>query len=77
MRRYYFRGFEVRRCFLAGYFLRGSISGVRYSFLIFPRYFCCKESVSEALTLVDIATFNFSASNGVGIMSEDALEAEL
>ena len=30
----------------------------------------------RALTLVDIATLNFSVSNGVGIMSGDALEAE-
>ena len=31
----------------------------------------------RALTLVDIATLNFSVSNGVGIMSGGALEAEL
>ena len=31
----------------------------------------------RALTLVDIATLNFSVSNGVGIMSGDALKAEL
>ena len=29
-----------------------------------------------ALTLVDIATLNLSVSNGVGVMSGDALEAE-
>ena len=31
----------------------------------------------RALTLVDIATLNFSVSNGVVVMSGDALEAEL
>ena len=31
----------------------------------------------RALTLVDIATLIFSVSNGVGLMSGDALEAEL
>ena len=58
------------------FLLRGSISGVRYSFLLFHG-FCCRGSISGALTLVDIETLNFSASNGVGIMSGDALEAEL
>ena len=62
--------------FWLGIFLMGSISGVRYSFFIFPLYFL-QGSISGALTLVDIATLNFSASNGVGIMSGDALEAEL
>ena len=73
----YFRGFEVRRCLLAAYFLRGSIFGVRYSFYIFPKYLCCRGSISGALSLVDIATLNFSAWNGVEIMSGDAQEAKL
>ena len=61
---------------MAGYFFEGFDFWGSIFLFYFPTVFL-QGSISGALTLVDIATLNFSVSNGVGIMSGDALEAEL